>query len=446
MKRRLMAPASVLAAAALVLSACSGGDSSTSTSSDAGSDTGNDAASGEAVTLTLAGWSLATTPEFEALADGFMAANPNITIDVEDYDVNNYETQITADLAAGVAPDIYTVKQLMTFPTFQEGGQLMDVSDVAAEISPDVATLEHYEVDGITYAVPYRADAWYLYYNADLFETAGVEIPDGQWTWEDFDQAASDVTAGLAAAGNTDALGNYQHSWASTVQGFANAQGQGDGEFLEAEWDYMVPFYEEALARQAEGSQVDFGAITTNSLTYQGQFGTQKAAMMVMGSWYVATYLSQVESGDAESFSWGFAPVPQQTTETAENPVTFGSPTAMGINPAIDESKVSAAKAFLTYIASEDAAIALAEIGITPALTNDAVADAMFAKDGMPTDDLSRFAFTTHQTALEVPLGTDSPGLQTVLGDAHTAIMSGSVSPQDGIAEAMERAKSEVLD
>jgi hypothetical protein len=39
------------------------------------------------------------------------------------------------------------------------------------------------------------------------------------------------------------------------------------------------------------------------------------------------------------------------TTGTSKTPVTFGDPTALGINPKLDKSKVTAAKAFLGYIA-----------------------------------------------------------------------------------------------
>lgn len=449
MKRSILTGVTALAAATLVLTACSsGGDGGTeaTTSASGGETTAAETeAEAEPVTLTLAGWSLATTPEFQVLADGFTAEHPNVTIEVKDYDAANYETQITADLAAGAAPDLYTLKQLMTFPTFQEGGQLVDVSDVAAELSSDISGLDNYEVDGVTYAVPYRQDAWYLYYNIDLFEAAGVDIPDGSWTWEDYQSAAEKLTTGLATAGKTDAKGTYQHSWQSTVQGFANAQGQGDGAFLEGDWEYMVPFYESAIDMQAAGSQAEFGAITTNSLTYQGQFGTQKAAMMPMGSWFVATLLAQKASGDAEEFNWGFAPAPQVTSETVEKPVTFGSTTAIGINPKIDEDKLAAAKEFLTYIGSEEASVELAKIGIMPAYTTQPVADAMFAIEGMPTDDLSKFTFSTHDIGLEVPLGSDSPALNTILKDAHSAIMTGSISPADGIAQAIDRAKAEVL-
>lgn len=447
MKRSILMGAATIATAALVLAGCSS-DSGSDDESSSGSDSSSsesDEGGDEAVTLSLAGWSLATTPEFQLLADGFTAENPNVTIEIQDYDAANYETQITADLAAGAAPDLYTIKQLMTFPTFQEGGQLMDVSDVAGELPDDIEGLSNYEVDGATYAIPYRQDAWYLYYNKDMFDAAGVDYPDGSWTWDDYDAAAASLTEGLAAAGMTDAKGTYEHSWQSTIQGFANAQA-GDAEsYLSGQWEYMVPFYENALALQSAGSQEDFGVVTTNSLTYQGQFGTQKAAMMPMGSWYVATYLAQQESGDAETFNWGFAPVPQVDSSTVDEPVTFGSSTGIGINPAIDDAKVDAAKAFLAYIGSEDASVELAKIGIMPAYTTEPVAEAMFAIEGMPTDELSNFTFSTHEIGLEVPLGSDSPALNNILKDAHSAIMSGSISAADGIADAMSRAQAEVL-
>lgn len=226
MKRSILMGAATIATAALVLAGCSS-DSGSDDESSSGSDSSSsesDEGGDEAVTLSLAGWSLATTPEFQLLADGFTAENPNVTIEIQDYDAANYETQITADLAAGAAPDLYTIKQLMTFPTFQEGGQLMDVSDVAGELPDDIEGLSNYEVDGATYAIPYRQDAWYLYYNKDMFDAAGVDYPDGSWTWDDYDAAAASLTEGLAAAGMTDAKGTYEHSWQSTIQGFANAR------------------------------------------------------------------------------------------------------------------------------------------------------------------------------------------------------------------------------
>ncbi|MGO3885984.1 MAG: extracellular solute-binding protein, partial [Mycetocola sp.] len=77
----------------------------------------------------MSGWSLDTTPEFQALADAFTAENPDVTVELVGYDPVEYNTLLTADLAAGSGPDIITQKEVKYVSTFQEGGQLLDVTD-----------------------------------------------------------------------------------------------------------------------------------------------------------------------------------------------------------------------------------------------------------------------------------------------------------------------------
>jgi multiple sugar transport system substrate-binding protein len=434
MKRSKMTAAGIAAVAALALTACGGGG-------DAGGS--DDATADGPVTLSISGWALNTTPEFQALADAYHEENPDVTVEVTEYrDGNDYDTQIISDLAAGTAPDLYVLKNLNRLWTFQSGGQLLDVSDVADGLDADVNGVDSYEIDGKTWAVPYRQDSWLLYYNKDLFDAAGVEHPDGSWTWDDYAEAAEDLTTGLADQG---ARGTYQHSWQSLVQGFALAQSP-DADLLSGDYGYLEPYYQRVLDLQDAGAQQSYGTVTTSSLTYQAEFGTQNAAMMPMGSWYIATLLAQQENGEAEDFSWGIAPAPQfddSTTGTDNTPVTFGDPTAFGINPAIDDAKLDAAKDFLAWVAGEGGATVLSELGVTPALSNDAVTDTFFGLAGMPADDLSKFAFATHDTRPENPVAAQTASVQAILNDAHSAIMSGSTPVADGISEAEGRASSE---
>ncbi|GIF25580.1 multiple sugar transport system substrate-binding protein [Actinoplanes tereljensis] len=428
MKRSLAAVLGATAAISLVLAGCSSGDD------DEGS-------AGGPQTLTLAGWSFATTPEFKTLADGFHATHPDVTVELKEYDAANYDTQMVADLAAGKAPDIYAQKTLKNFYTYQNGKQLVDVSDVAAALGDKVGGIANYQADGKTYAIPYRQDSWVLYYNKTLFAKAGVKIPDGTWTWDDYATASKELTAKLGGP-----KGDYEHIWQSTVQGFALAQTQG-ASIESGNFGYLKPYYDRVLALQNAGAQVKFGDATTNNLTYQAQFGKQQAAMMVMGSWYVATLLKQQGSGDADKFDWGFAPAPQldkSTTGPNATPVTFGDPTGLGINPKIGKGKEATAKAFLQYAAGPDGAKALAGIGITPADT-EAVKDTFFQLQGVPQDDLSKFAFTKHDTKPENPVSKYTAALQNILSDLHTAVMSGSKGVDAAITEAQDRAKNEVL-
>ena len=247
--------------------------------------------------------------------------------------------------------------------------------------------------------------------------------------WDDYTAAAEELTEALADT-DTPAKGAYQHSWRSTVQGLATAQSP-DVDYLSGEWDYFVPYYERSIAMQDSGTQVDYATVTTNSLSYQGQFGTQEAAMLIMGSWYVATLVAQQESGEADDFEWGIAPAPQYDSSTVDMPVTFGDPTGLGLNAAADEDVVDAAKRFLAYAASEEAAVALAEIGITPAVSTDTVTETFFALDGIPTDELSQFSFSTQDVRPENYAHATSAALDNILNDAHSAIIP---TPSLGIA------------
>ncbi|MBN9215403.1 MAG: sugar ABC transporter substrate-binding protein [Microbacterium sp. SCN 70-200] len=412
MNRKFAIAGGLAVVTALSLAACSGTTSDTETTADG------------PVTLTLSGWSIDTTPEFQLLADGFEEATGN-KVEVVEYDPAEYNTLLTADLGAGAAPDIITQKEVKYVPTLVDGGQLLDVSDI--DIPASVSGADSYSVDGVQYGTPYRQDSWVLFYNKDIFDAAGVDYPDGSWTWDDYDAAAAALTT-------ADHYGTYEHRWQSTTQGFANAQF--DGDIFSGDYSYMTDLYERRLAREDAGYQIDFATSSANSPTYQGEFGKQHAAMLPMGTWYVATLLSQQASGEADTFNWGFAPIPQVDSSTIDNPVTFGDPTGFGINAAIAPEKVDVAKQFLEYAFSDEAAAKLAAIGITPANTSDAVVDAYFAVDGVPTDDVSKFAWSTHDTRPENPTSNDTAAVQTILGTLHTEILTKAKSIDQAIADA----------
>jgi len=415
------------------MTGCSNGNSTN------GGTTPTDTGGTTPVTLSMSGWSLSTTPEFQTLVDAFKTKEPNVTIQIKEYDPNTYENLLLTDMTAKQAPDIITIKQAKYTYQWATGNQLMDVSDIVSSLPSSVTGAVSYQVNGKSYGVPYRQDSWLLFYNKDLFDKAGVAIPDGKWTWDDYVNTAKELTTNLKAAGSA-ALGTYEHSWQSTIQGFANAQ-KGDntnpsGPYFSGDYSYMLPYYQNVLSLQDSGAQVAYADVTTNKLTYQAQFGKESAAMMLMGSWYIATLVSQQKSGDADQFTWGMAPAPQVDSSTFSTPVTFGDPTGMGINANIDPSKLQAAKDFLAFVASQDAATALAGIGITPSMSSAAVTAAVFAGAGMPTDTLSQTAFQTHKTYPENPSSAITMNISTVLNDAHTAIMSESTDPATALAQA----------
>jgi len=397
---------------------------------------------GGPTSLTVSAWSLSATPEFAKLVDGFRSVCPQVDVTLRDYVASAYATRVTSDLRAGTAADIIALPSTTQTYAWASGGYLMRVADVVSGLPSGLSGVDAYTVNGWAYGVPYRQNPWLLFYNRDLFQAAGVPIPDGTWTWDTYVAVAKDLTARLAAAG-LKATGAYQDAAPAAVQGFANAQA-GDvtsptGPFATGDYTYLTPYYNRVLDLQGAGVQPTPEAIATDHLTPASQFGRQKAAMMLIGASYLPTLIDDQVANRADRFAWGVAPAPQVSAALTGAPVTFGDPSGFGINARLAADKVRAAKALLAYAASLPAAEALASLGITPAASSDAITIALVSLPGMPTDALSKFALQTHVIKPLNPPGPRTAEIQAVLADTHTAILSGAAPVPDALAAAGQR-------
>lgn len=413
----------------LSLAACGGGDSSDGGSAEAPAELGS-----APVELKMSAWNIKSTPEFQALADAFHEEHPNVTVTVTDYPAKDYDTLLTTDLSSGKGPDIFPVKNMRKFNYYQENDQMTDLTELAKPlVGNENISLDYFKVDEAYFGLPFRQDNEVIYFNKSLFDKAGVKYPDGNWTWDDYVKLSKELTEKLAAAGET-AKGSYLHVW-PIMQGFALAQTEGADPFT-GNLDYLKPYYETALQLQNDGSQESFSTAQAQNLTYQAQFGTEKAAMMPMGTWYIATLIQQQASGDAHKFEWGMASAPQKDSSTFAEPRTYGMSTPLAINANIDEAKKAAAIEFVKFASSEKAAMVLAEKGIVPAYLSDAVADKLFSLEGVPQDEVSRKAISGQKVGPEFPIDPETATLTQILGDYHTAIMTGDQSIDDALKAA----------
>lgn len=436
MKHIFTRTAMATSAIALTLSMAACGGSDSSGSGEAPAELGS-----APVELKMSAWNMKSTPEFQALADAFHEEHPNVTITVTDYPAKDYDTLLTTDLSSGKGPDIFPVKNMRKFNYYQENGQMEDLTAAAKDFADDKnVDLSYFKVDDAYFGLPFRQDKEVIYYNKRLFDVAGVAYPDGKWTWDDYVAKAKELTEKLAAAGES-AKGSYLHIWPIT-QGFALAQTEGADPFS-GNLDYLKPYYETALQLQKDGSQETYSTAQSQNLTYQAQFGTEKAAMMPMGTWYIGTLIKQQENGDANKFEWGMAPVPQRDSSSFDKPLTYGMSTPIAVNANIDAAKKGAAIEFAKFAMSEKAAKLLASKGILPAYLSADVADILFKLDGVPQDEVSRKALTDQITNPEFPIDPDTGTMAQILEDYHSAIMTGDKSIDDALKAAAEDLKAQ---
>jgi multiple sugar transport system substrate-binding protein len=423
--RRKFLTLTAAAVAAAPLAAC--GSSKSSGSSGSGGDDGGK------VELTVSVWSMASTPEFQALFDAFHKAYPNITVKPVDILAADYPTKVTTMLAAGDTTDVITMKNVIDYAGYATRGQLKDLTALATGDGAQLSGLDSFkEKDGKYYALPYRQDFWVLYYNKKLFDAAGKPYPKNL-TWDQYTELAKGLTTG---SGQGKVYGTYHHIWRSVVQAISAAQTGGD--LLGGDYGFFADQYRTALAVQDAGATIDFSTATTQKTGYASVFEDKQAAMLPMGTWFIAKLLADKKAGKTD-VDWAIAPMPQRPGGSGVT--TFGSPTAFAVNKKAKHS--DAAEKFVKFAAGPQGAAAVAAIGVVPALLTADTRKTYFGLAGMPTDDTSQKAFQPDKITLEMPVSDKTSKIDKILNEEHQLVMAKQKTIDGGIKEMGSRVKNE---
>jgi len=143
--------------------------------------------SAEGVTLRFA-----TTEDptaMQPVIDAFVAANPGVTIIHESIPFDDFNNVLQARIGQGDStPDVFTA-DMPAVSALVQRGFLMDLTDAVGDISSMhmPASMEAVTVNDRIYALPVSTSTMVMYYNADLLEAAGIELPgrmpDDRLTW-----------------------------------------------------------------------------------------------------------------------------------------------------------------------------------------------------------------------------------------------------------------------
>ena len=215
---------------------------------------GGDAAatSDEEVTISVSNLPPETEPEtreaFMTRVEEFEAANPNITIDAQEWewDVTTFGSQ----LAGNTLPTTFEIP--FTYgPTLIERGQLQDITaefdelPYADEFNPDV--LQAVEDDDKIYAVPTAAYGMGLHYNRAMFEAAGLDPDEPPTSWDEVREYAKAISDATGQAGYIQMTQDSTGGWAltSVVNAMGGRVEDGEGDDVTATLD--DPAVKEAL-------------------------------------------------------------------------------------------------------------------------------------------------------------------------------------------------------
>jgi multiple sugar transport system substrate-binding protein len=118
--------------------------------------------------------------QLKTLADGFMAENPDVTVNVTPVDWGQAVAKLQTAIAGGQTPDVSQMGTDM-MGQFAATGAL---EPVPANIDPATffeGAWNTNVVDGTVYGVPWYVETRLLYYRTDIAEKAGITAPPATW-------------------------------------------------------------------------------------------------------------------------------------------------------------------------------------------------------------------------------------------------------------------------
>jgi len=269
------------------------------------------AAQAAEVRVIVSHYSDQTAPIFEAMAEEFEAAHPDIDIVIEDVAWGALQQRLTTDIAGGTAPDISIIgtRWLVDFVD----NDIVEPLDGYMSDEFKSRFIETFmapsTIDGQVMGLPVAASARAMFYNKGLLAEAGVEAPPT--TWAELKDAAVKVSElgddiygfGMMGGGDTEADAYWYYSlWSH------------GGDIIV---DGQSGIASEAAVQAAEVYRdlIEAGAVQPGIVNYDRQdieagFKQGKIAMILSGPWMRGQLTEE-----APDIDYGISGIPAGTTQ-----------------------------------------------------------------------------------------------------------------------------------
>ena len=232
----------------------------------------------------------------QTIIDEYMAANANVTIEVEALDEEAYKTKFKAYAMDGM-PDVVSI---WGQPSFLD--EVLDAGVLAALNEGDYAdygfiagSLDGFKKNGKLYGLPRNTDIMLFYYNQKIFGDNGWEVPA---TYEELMTLCADIKA----AGFTPVAMDGGDGWPMAcflTDILVQVAGINYADIVSnavATGDFSAPEIKQAtqiLVNSADAGMFQIGYDSQDYGTTMNLFTNGQAAMYCMGSWDCSMALNE---------------------------------------------------------------------------------------------------------------------------------------------------------
>ena len=320
----------------------------------------------DTITLNFQMWS-DEEELFTELIRLYEAEHPNVKINMTCTPSSDYTVKLQTVLGGGGDVDMFGISSPPGLAEYVNKGAVRPLDDLIAAAGTDLSGVQSIlgsiAIDGKTYGLPYKTSSWFVVYNKDIFDAAGVPYPTGAWTWEEYAEIAAKLTSGEGADKIYGSL-NFQPTsmWWRVPGNSMGATNPLNDDELHA-WMKAAEF---CKSLSDAGSQPLYEDMAGDAgADYAGNFLQGKYAMFYNGDWVIEMLNTAIRNGDG-NVNYDIAPLPHWEGEQA---VTPGAAAVLMVT---EESKnAEAAYDFIAFCTGAEASKTLLAMDYFPAWQDD---------------------------------------------------------------------------
>lgn len=377
-----------------------------------------------------------TRPDNQAEIDVYTAASQTIdeawegvTLQYEPggSESASYQDVLVTEIEAGTAPDVFWIPGT-DIARFAKAGLILNLAEQAAA-DPDYSKDDFYagpmgflttpvdEGDAL-WGLPRDVSAFAIYYNADLFDEAGLDYPGGEdWDWDRFTEAAYEINE----LGD-EITGFGMNAWWANWGYFVNAAGSS---FFNEDFT-SCGLANEATVVGLETAQAlfDAGAAIPWGTDSEPPFLAGNVGMFLNGRWATPGTIANAD------FNWNVAPLPIGPSGEATNWLFWG---AYVVNAKTEHP--AEAWDLVTRLTSAEIQGEIASLGANiPSRATQEAIDLFLST--LPDSGVNNQAFIDGTTSVDVrteaPLFFgDWPAIDSAYGNGVAAVFNGEKTAQE---------------
>ncbi len=413
------------------------------------------AATAQAQSLTIATVNNGDMIRMQALSPQF-TEETGITLDWVILEENILRQRVTTDIATqGGQYDIMTIGAYET-PIWAAQGWLAPLEGLGDDYDVNdllPAVREALTVDGQLYAAPFYAESAMIMYRTDLFEEAGLDMPESP-TWEFIADAARQITDRDAEVYGICLRGRA--GWGENmafVTALANSFGarwfdmDWEPQFDSPEWNEALNFYVDLMTDAGPPGASSNGFNENLALFQQGRCG------MWMDATVAASFVTNPDESEVAD-SVGYALFP--THNNFDNHGNWLWVWSLGI-PASSQN-ADAAQQFLAWATSKDYLELVAEqegwANVPPGTRTSLYENPSYTEAapfaGMTLDAMNS-ANTANSSVQDVPYSggqfvaiPEFQGIGTAVGQIFSAALAGQTTVDQALEQAQQMTRMEM--